>query len=493
MENATQESLIDNLQAELAKFQELNAYNQDGLFLIQEETVKYCNKALASILGYTVEEMIGQKFIYFIVPEHRPMVFSRYRARQEGQPMPEKYEIKLLHKDKKTQIVCLIFAGLIKYQGKISTIGSIKNLTSQKLIEHELKQSERKYRRLVETSIVGIVISDFNDNITFTNARFSQMLQYSQSELLEMNVSELSSIKGYKLIQGKTKKRINGVSEAYQVQLITKKGKIIDVLVNASPFRDENGKIIATMGVVLDISEDMHIQRALEKSEKHYRNLIENTLVGIAQTDFDENIIFCNKYFAEMLGYKPSDLSGVSLSEITPNHEFQQFHQRTEQRKTGLADIYESTLIRKNGRLLRVIVNAYPHFNDEDEIDGTMGLILDITEYSEIEERFHGLFMNLPNIVFFVSTQGKIVDANPAACSYLGYTQYELIGMNFSHLLHSEFTEIFNSKFIETSEERSSFVKLKVFKKNNQIVDIEFNMFLGDSLRNPVISLISKE
>lgn len=493
MSENNQNLSIEEIKAELEKYRSLVEYNQDGVFLIQDEIVKFCNTALASMIGYEVEEVIGKAFRALIAPEDLPMVFKRYKERQAGLKAPSSYEFRLLHKNGKSRVYVDINVGLIDYQGKKASLGSLKDITEQKKIQSALKQSERRYRTLVETSIVGIAIADFTDKLTFVNKRFSQILGYNEKELLGLHLSQICSDNEFDNIREKTKRRKDGISEAYESQFIKKSGEFIDVLIHASPFRNKDGQIIATMAIILDITKQKKTQKALQKSEKRYRTLIENSLVGIAQTDFDENIIFCNHYFANMLEFSQQELIGKNLEDVTPKHEFKQFKLRTERRKTGLADIYESTLITKTGNLLRAIINIYPHFNDDDEIDGTIGIILDITEYSQIEERFHNLFMHLPDSILFINKEGNIIDANPAACKLVKYSQYELIEKNIAELIPPNLHNKWQQDVQKIYQNRSWEYETRFLANNGKEIPVKIQAFLGEPAINPLVSLICKK
>lgn len=493
MTSANHVENIDFIKAELEKYRSLVEYNQDGVFLIQDEIIQFCNPALASMIGYEVPELTGKAFRAVIAPEDLPTVFKRYRERQAGLQPPSSYEFRLLHKDGRTRIHVDMNVGIIEYQGKKATLGSLKDISDQKKIQMAFKQKQQRYQTLVETSLVGIAIADFQDNLTFVNQRFSQMLGYQQNELLGHNLGRLCSAEEFKKIQEMTSRRRDGISEAYESQFIQKNGKFIDVLIHASPFRNNEGTITATMAVVLDITEQKQVQKALQKSEKRYRNLIENSLVGIAQTDFEENIVFCNRYFADMLNYTQKELIGKNLADVTPKHEFEQFKFRTEQRKLGLADIYESTLITKQNKLLRAIVNIYPHFNDDDEIDGSIGIVLDITEYSQIEERFHNLFMHLPDAIIFINKNGNIIDANPAACEMIEFSQYELIEKNIAELIPPPYHQKWQENIQKIYQNRSWKYESSFRSNSGKEFTVEIQGFLGEPVRNPLISLICKK
>jgi len=128
-------------------------------------------------------------------------------------------------------------------------------------------------------------------------------------------------------------------------------------------------------------------ERALKESEKRYRSLIENSIVGVSISDFDENIIFANERFAEMLGYNKTELEEKNVSEVTTEEEFQRIIEKTEDRKKGDSDVYETKLIKKDGDTIDIMLGATPHIDAEGEIKGTVGFIQDISERKKAQQR----------------------------------------------------------------------------------------------------------
>lgn len=100
------------------KYRTLVDNMQDGVFLVQDEKVRFVNEAFARILGYGADEVIGQEMGKFILPEDMEMVLDRYRRRLAGEEAPREYEIRMLHKDGKTEIVVNLVASQTTYRGR---------------------------------------------------------------------------------------------------------------------------------------------------------------------------------------------------------------------------------------------------------------------------------------------------------------------------------------------------------------------------------------
>jgi len=116
---------------------------QDGVVIIQDGILRFVNKRMAEILGYTVEEMIGKPFFQDIVaPECRDFIAERYRFRLSGEKVPSFYEAKLMAKDGEIKDA-EISAGIIQYHGKPVSMAIIRDITGRKRMEEELQKAQK--------------------------------------------------------------------------------------------------------------------------------------------------------------------------------------------------------------------------------------------------------------------------------------------------------------------------------------------------------------
>ena len=110
-----------------------------------------------------------------------------------------------------------------------------------------------------------------------------------------------------------------------------------------------------------------------------FDTLIDSVHAGIGIADADEKLTFVNSTFAEMLGYSAPEIMGASLSQITTKGEFARFQELTLKRQNGLRNYYESTLCRRDGSQLEVLISASPYSGFSGRFGGTLGVVLDIT------------------------------------------------------------------------------------------------------------------
>jgi PAS domain S-box-containing protein len=105
---------------------------QDGVFIIQDGKMQFANEALARMIGYIVEQVIGMDFQELVAPEDLEIVVDRYHRRQAGEDIPREYELRMLHKDGVTRVLANLNVGLVDYRGRVATIGTVKDITERK-------------------------------------------------------------------------------------------------------------------------------------------------------------------------------------------------------------------------------------------------------------------------------------------------------------------------------------------------------------------------
>ena len=123
-------------------------------------------------------------------------------------------------------------------------------------------------------------------------------------------------------------------------------------------------------------------QLDLEKREEMFRTLVETASVGINEIDLDETIIYSNKVFAQMLGYKyERDIIGKNLKEFTTPDTFSEMIQKMKnERLKGITGMYETQLISKDGTIKDVILNSAPVGYDKGQVTKCIVVVTDITQ-----------------------------------------------------------------------------------------------------------------
>jgi len=233
----------------------------EGIVVVQEGIVAFTNPKAVEIMGCSREELIGRPFAEFVHPEDREIVAERYAKRMRGEEVPPKYAIRVINAAGDTVWVAVNVAP-ITWEGKPATLNFVTDITQRVRAEEALRRSEERYRAVAEGAFAGIGIVDPDENITYANRAFAEMLGYTPDELIGMNLSQLTSPEEYARYREFTQRRKEeGGREHYETMMYRKDGTAINLLVSASPLTTADGRFAGTMGVIVDITERVRMEK----------------------------------------------------------------------------------------------------------------------------------------------------------------------------------------------------------------------------------------
>jgi len=330
--------------------------------------------------------------------------------------------------------------------------GIVHDMTNQKSIERALRVSEEKYRNLIEQMGEGVAIVDETEKFTFVNNAAARIFGYTKEELLEKNLKELTAIDEFEKIQNETVKRKSGKSSSYDLKIIRKNGTKGVISISVTPLIDVKEGFVGTYGIIRDITEKTRIEQALRISEEKYRAIFEHSLDLHFQTD-EKGIINILSPSVEILaGYLQEELIGRRASALfLKRREYIRFVKLIED-NVKIVD-FETMLIKKNGEITDVQINAQIVRDHNDESFVIEGNIHDISERKIAEEalriseeKYRNLIEELRDLVFTIDPQGIITFMSKSSKAILGYDYKELLGMNIIDLVPDNKKNVIHKK-----------------------------------------------
>jgi PAS domain S-box-containing protein len=292
----------NELRSSELRFSALSEHSLLGVYVIEDGHYTYVNEAAATILGVSRKELIGATPELWVHPQDLPIILEQIRLREEGTISSTIYECRALRKDGAIRYL-RIFGGAVTIDGKRVLIGNIADITDQRNAEEALRQSETRYRSIVETSIVGICSVDDDYRFTYLNRTMAGMLGYSPGELLGRSPSELIPAEDRGVYESRVADRKRGMSSVFEHRMVHKDGSCRDVLVSAVPIVDAEGRFRGSFGVFFDITEHNAATRQVRRLAAAMDQLSEAILI----TDARGTIVHVNPAFEQMTGYTVAD------------------------------------------------------------------------------------------------------------------------------------------------------------------------------------------
>lgn len=205
------------------------------------------------------------------------------------------------------------YGYLVKPVNKTDLKNAIELALYKHQMESKLIASEKKYRELVDYSIVAIYETNLNGEILFVNNAMAKMFEYtSVDQLKNKNVKEIynNPADREKFLANLKKDK---VLSQYEVEGVTKSGRTINVLVNAHLSDD------AISGMIMDITKRKKAEDKVKMNVKRFRAVAESAVDGIVTTDVDGKILFCNQSLENIFGYSHNGLIYKNLTILIPD------------------------------------------------------------------------------------------------------------------------------------------------------------------------------
>ena len=307
-------------------------------------------------------------------------------------------------------------------------------------IQGELEESRNRYFELYNLAPVGYLTLDSQGMIREANLTAATMLGVERSALLKEPFSRFIRMEDQDLYYlGHRKLQATGQPAAYDLRLVRMDGTTLWGQLNATVDRDGGTRM-----VVLNSSLRKELETALLRSEEKFRLLVETTSDCIWEINQKGEFTYLSPGIHEILGYSPEELLGrtpVYFTQEVAETRPEQFMEAFLANKQPLTFI-ESTCRHSDGRLVYVEVNGVPFFSPEGILSGFRGITRNITDKKRLtdalsanEERFRRMFEAHSAVMLLIDPlTGSIVDANPSAAQFYGYSRDELRRMNIQQI-----------------------------------------------------------
>jgi PAS domain S-box-containing protein len=299
-------------------------------------------------------------------------------------------------------------------------------------------------------------VIDLERRIIQANHAFAELVGYARDELLGMSIMDLTAPQSLAITRRSHADILaTGKNERVVKNYRRKDGSLVPVELIIDILRDDSGQPVGLYAFITDITERVKAEQALRVSEQRYRQLYDEAPVGYHEIDRQARIVSINRTACELLGYSGEELLGRPVLELIEPAERATAGRMLEEKLAGARPLvpYQQVLVTKDNRHLVVEIQEREHRGDDGRIEGLRSVLQDISSRKrteaalvEAERRARALFDGIHDAVFVHDQQGRILDANAAACRQLGYTREELLGMNTSQIDAPEFASGFQER-----------------------------------------------
>ncbi|QQL48800.1 PAS domain S-box protein [Mucilaginibacter ginkgonis] len=422
------------------------------------------NQAVENILGYKAEDIEGKPIWRFFNDDKRDEMLLLIKNNGE---LGTAFE---LETPVRTVKGLRWISWTVKPNGE-RWYASGRDVTIQKRDEAQLEMLS-----LVASKVSnGIVISDGNDNVVWTNDSFEEITGYSLADVRSKPLRNVLNGKLGANISVKDFEELLASRQSYEVDLNIKRkdGKDIWISVMNSVIKNERGEVERQIRGITDITQ----RKETEKDLEILSSAVRKSPSGILIRDAERRIVWMNEALEKITGYTLEEMKGKPFGEmlIGPETDVSAFEKAVALMAENKPYSIEILIYRKDGSQVWTYLHNSPYFNANGEVERNILIAIDITERKKTEQQLAYLSLVASNTLSGVvinSADGRVEWVNSAFTSITGYNFKDVKGKHLGDALKGELTDVgIIEKSRELSRNKQSFeVDLLAYRKDGKPV-----------------------
>ncbi|MHA1907336.1 MAG: PAS domain S-box protein [Candidatus Thorarchaeota archaeon] len=411
-----------------------------GIVIIDsaERTIVLANPLIAQYLGFSVEELLSlnmSDLIQIISPEdlEKGTMFLEKCIRGE-----EVQEITLrLNLQDGEKYWILLDGSSVSFEGRNAVQLSVVDITERMEAQEHLERERLSFRSIAESAIHAKTTSEMGQLIlqsliTALNFESGTLRLYNERENSLQPTAYvglpdyISGVDAPCTPEGEKRFIVSKIARLKQPFIVTDSSsdprvqeynQFLEKLNLASfvvyPLINEKEELLGTFTfgaskpdavsesdkiffdtvaeLLTTVVERKKTEQAYQMSERRYRELLTDMSEGIGIVNLDEEFIFVNESFAEVLGFNQDELVGMNSLGLIHDEDRGIITSETDRRREGVSSTYQIRIKRKDGDLRTVRVSAVPSRDVEGNVEGTVAIINDITERVRAEREVRQL------------------------------------------------------------------------------------------------------
>lgn len=393
---------MDELQKDQEKYRALFDRNLHCIFVHDfEGNFLDANEASLNLLDYRREEISSINFATLIDEDQMPKALAAIEEIKRNGFVKNFLEFKLKKRDG-NYVWVETDSSLIYQNGEAYAIlGVARDITDRKTTEKSLRQSETRYKQIIEHAPTGIYEVDIiNSKFTSVNDIMCDVTGYTREEFLSMDPMVLLSEDSKQHLMERASRVAAGekVPDTVEYKIHTKGGRELWVLASTK-ITYENGKPTRATVVLSDISERKRVEEALRISEERYALATRSAHVGVWDWDIQTNEFHLDPNVKAILGYGdaeiPNDLE-VWSNYVHPDDKqavMEAFQAHIDGYTPEFA--YEHRMLHKEGSIRWIMARGTAIRNEHGTPIRVVGTDTDITQRKQAEEALQAAYDEL--------------------------------------------------------------------------------------------------
>lgn len=451
----TLQDITDHRQAEQflveseTKFKLIAENSPVGLYIIQDDIIRYCNPCFNQIFGF---EMLGRNIMDFVLPEDVSLVLENIRQRESGEADFVHYQFRGRTQNGEIKYI-EVFGGHTLYRGKRAVLGSMLDVTERKQKDETLRKREEHYRLLAENTsdVVWVIDVRTMNKHLYVSPSIEKFSGYTHEEYMQLRPRDILAPESAKraekyftesLRQAAAGKPVECPS--FEIEAIRKNGESVWAELTYALIYDDSGRVVAVQGADRDITQRKKAEEDLRANEAKYRFLTENMEDIIWMIDLPSfKLSYISPSVQRILGFSIAEFSamdglGFILPQSLPAIRQAIKMLGKDPDDPGKAIILEYKTYKKDGTTIWLEATGRPIFDAAGTVIGIQGASRDINDRKKVEEalreseeQYRLIAETAHDVVWLLDARTfKYLYISPSVDRIFGYTREEMLKMD---------------------------------------------------------------
>jgi PAS domain S-box-containing protein len=445
--------LLERKQAEEAlqksekRFRALIENGLDNISLLSADgTLMWESPATFRTLDYAPDQFVGSNIFELMHPDDLEWTRHQFVKLLHEPESHQRGTFRLHRSDGTWRWVEAIATNMLNEPGVNAIVINYRDVTERKQTEEALRESQIKYRNLVETSYDLIWSVDTDGRFTFINRAAKEIYGYEPEELIGRSFFEIIDPEHYRQEDFKNfKETIARLDESKDVETYVRHrdGRQIILSANSIVLRDNDGNVIGVTGTSHDITKRKRMEEIVRDDRNLLRTLIDNIPDRIYAMDIQGRKTLSNTADWKASGGKTmEDVIGKTDFDTYPPELAEGFWRLDKAVLDAGQPVinFEEPGLDFEGNPVSILTTKIPLHDEEGKVIGLVGIGRDITERKQVEKKLQlsdQILQRVSALVLVADSQGNIVYVSPSAKIILGYEPEELLGDNWWKLSRS--------------------------------------------------------
>jgi len=303
------------------------------------------------------------------------------------------------------------------------------DITKRKRAEAALRQSEQRYKTLVENLPQRVFLKDCNSTYVSCNENFARDLGISPELLPGKSDYDLFSRELAEKYRADDKR----VMESGEIRDIEERavlqGREMTIHTVKTPVRNEEGNVTGVLGIFWDITKRKRLERALSESEEKFRIITEQSFDVVFVADLDGTLTYASPSVERVFGYRPDEVVGRNAADLVPEFEAPKVIQQFKDIAAGKdVEGEEVQMRRKDGSIGIIEMNSGPVRKD-GKIIGAQASARDITRRKKAEDeikKFKTISDRAGYGMAMVDPEGRVIYINRTFRSFITKNRWRM-------------------------------------------------------------------